>query len=223
MTVPVLWQSLLDLTPQPAPPIQPDEALQPIRNIAADLRDAGLLGALQAMSPPTIFLSGPHDVSSGNTVTDDTSFSQSIAVVIGINRYQADVPSLRSAVNDASRIADTLQKQHGYRTILLLDEQAIAWRALNEQPALRDQILARYAELQSGRGHYLLDALQPMAEALGPIDEGEPADVAQAAGFWIRRILDGTAPLFDSALHHALDCYDPDFAASLYAEQAQAP
>ncbi|MEL7067778.1 MAG: caspase family protein [Cyanobacteria bacterium J06581_3] len=51
-------------------------------------------------------------------------FEQSIAIVIGIDRYQNGIAPLRTAVSDASAIAQTLSTDHGYEVISLLDEQA---------------------------------------------------------------------------------------------------
>jgi len=41
-------------------------------------------------------------------------FRQSHAVVIGINGYGNRIPSLRTAVNDARRIAEILETEFGY-------------------------------------------------------------------------------------------------------------
>ncbi|MEL6853735.1 MAG: caspase family protein [Cyanobacteria bacterium J06607_13] len=54
----------------------------------------------------------------------DLEFSQSLAIVIGINRYGRGIAPLRTAVADAQAIAQTLQKDHGYDVLLLTDEQA---------------------------------------------------------------------------------------------------
>jgi hypothetical protein len=214
LDLPPPWQALLEQTPQPAPPINPEDTFQPIRNIAADLRDAGLLSALQAMSPPAIYLSGPHDAKQWNAHSEQFAHYNPAFI-----QWLSD--SLLPASRDTPlRIATQPAYDRHVRRFARM--QAVTWRALNDRPALRDEILARYAGLQSGRGEYLLKALQPLADALDPVDEGEPADVTQAAGFWIRRMLDGTAPLFDRALRHALDCYDPDFAAALHLDQAAA-
>lgn len=47
----------------------------------------------------------------------DTGFANSYAVVIGINDYQSGIPPLRTAVNDARKIADLLEKEHEYTLI----------------------------------------------------------------------------------------------------------
>ncbi|MEL6470129.1 MAG: caspase family protein [Cyanobacteria bacterium J06623_4] len=54
----------------------------------------------------------------------DLEFAQSLAIVIGINRYSRGIAPLRTAVADAQAIAQTLQKDHGYDVLLLTDEQA---------------------------------------------------------------------------------------------------
>lgn len=51
-------------------------------------------------------------------------FAHSLGLVIGINRYVNGIPPLRSAVNDARRLADVLASAHGYRIQMLLDENA---------------------------------------------------------------------------------------------------
>jgi len=51
-------------------------------------------------------------------------FHHSLAIVIGINAYAGGIPPLRSAANDARRLARILTDDHGYDVRLLLDEQA---------------------------------------------------------------------------------------------------
>ncbi|WP_420456327.1 caspase family protein [Rubrivirga sp.] len=51
-------------------------------------------------------------------------FRQSVAVVIGIDAYGNGVPPLRTAANDARRLAQVLADDHGYNVHLMLDEAA---------------------------------------------------------------------------------------------------
>ena len=51
-------------------------------------------------------------------------FRQSVAVVIGIDAYGHGVPPLRTAANDARRLAQVLADDHGYDVRLLLDQAA---------------------------------------------------------------------------------------------------
>ena len=51
-------------------------------------------------------------------------FSQSIALVIGIDAYRNGVPVLGSARRDAERLAEILADLHEFETILLLDDDA---------------------------------------------------------------------------------------------------
>ncbi len=53
-----------------------------------------------------------------------SNFAQSIAVVIGIDRYINGIPPLRTAVEDARHIATLLEKDHDYTVKAYLDEQA---------------------------------------------------------------------------------------------------
>ena len=55
-----------------------------------------------------------------NEVSD---FDRSIAVIVGIDKYE-HVPQLKTAVNDATKLADTLRDDHNYDVILLTDEWA---------------------------------------------------------------------------------------------------
>ncbi len=49
-------------------------------------------------------------------------FRRSLAVVIGIDRYSNGIPPLSTAVNDARRLAEILEEEHGYEVTLLTDE-----------------------------------------------------------------------------------------------------
>lgn len=51
-------------------------------------------------------------------------FPKSFAVSIGINAYGHGIDALNTAVNDARRIGEVLQRDHGYETVTLLDGDA---------------------------------------------------------------------------------------------------
>jgi WD40 repeat protein len=51
-----------------------------------------------------------------------SSFRSSNAVVIGIDDYRDGIPPLRTAVNDASRLAEILEKEHGYQVHRLVED-----------------------------------------------------------------------------------------------------
>jgi hypothetical protein len=51
-------------------------------------------------------------------------FDASIAVVVGINEYGKGIPSLRTAANDARRVAKTLADLHGYNVIEIIGAEA---------------------------------------------------------------------------------------------------
>ena len=51
-------------------------------------------------------------------------FKRNIAIIIGINNYQSGIPTLKTATNDAEKIARVLEDQHGYKVWELLDEKA---------------------------------------------------------------------------------------------------
>ena len=51
-------------------------------------------------------------------------FQTSYAVVVGIDTYGDGIPRLRTAGNDARRVAKTLAEQHGYEVIQLIDADA---------------------------------------------------------------------------------------------------
>jgi WD40 repeat protein/tetratricopeptide (TPR) repeat protein/uncharacterized caspase-like protein len=52
-----------------------------------------------------------------STSQSESGFANSYAVVIGINDYHSGVPSLRTAVNDAQKIAEILESEHKYTLI----------------------------------------------------------------------------------------------------------
>lgn len=51
-------------------------------------------------------------------------FKRNLAIVIGINNYHSGIPTLKTAKNDAEKIANILQIQHGYKIWGLINEQA---------------------------------------------------------------------------------------------------
>ncbi|MEH2092983.1 nSTAND1 domain-containing NTPase [Nostoc sp.] len=51
-------------------------------------------------------------------------FDDDLAVVIGINQYENGIPELKTARLDAERLADILDKKHGYQVQLFIDKDA---------------------------------------------------------------------------------------------------
>jgi Caspase domain len=51
-------------------------------------------------------------------------FSRNLAFIIGINNYSNGVSPLKTAVNDAKKLAETLREKHGYEVWICLDEVA---------------------------------------------------------------------------------------------------
>lgn len=58
-------------------------------------------------------------------------FQKSFAVAIGINAYGHGIEELHTAVNDARRIGEVLQREHGYDTVTLLDGEATRARIVS--------------------------------------------------------------------------------------------
>ncbi len=57
-------------------------------------------------------------------------FGRSVAVVVGIDKYESGIPPLRTAANDARRLATMLADQHGFEVRLFIDEDASHERLL---------------------------------------------------------------------------------------------
>ena len=53
-----------------------------------------------------------------------SQFNRNLAIVIGINNYQSSIPTLRTATNDAAKIAQILKREHNYQVWGLLNERA---------------------------------------------------------------------------------------------------
>ena len=53
-----------------------------------------------------------------------SQFKRNLAIIIGINNYQSGIPALKTATNDANKIAHILESKHNYKVWGLLDEKA---------------------------------------------------------------------------------------------------
>ena len=53
-----------------------------------------------------------------------SKFKRNLAIIIGINNYQSNIPKLKTVTKDANKIGRVLQGHHGYKVWGLLDEQA---------------------------------------------------------------------------------------------------
>ncbi|NEU75982.1 hypothetical protein PI95_026375, partial [Hassallia byssoidea VB512170] len=66
---------------------------------------------------------------------------RSFAVIIGINQYINNIPELKTACNDAQKIAETLEKKYQYNVLTLLDTDATHARINNLLTALEAHTL----------------------------------------------------------------------------------
>ena len=122
-------------------------------------------------------------------------FARSLAYIIGIDRYGNGIPRLRSAVNDARRLAEILDKDHGYQVQLLTDDGAtraaldtLLGETLPQTVTSGDRLLLYFAghgialESDDGPAGYLIPqdadrddpqtflSMRQVAEGLGKLD-----------------------------------------------------
>ncbi|MGB3754777.1 MAG: caspase family protein [Rivularia sp. (in: cyanobacteria)] len=90
---------------------------------------------------------------SNNTETiSKNGFSRNLAFIIGINNYKNGISSLKTAVNDAKKLVETLREKHGYQVWVCLDEVAtlsklnqLLEKTLLEQVTENDRLLFYFA------------------------------------------------------------------------------
>lgn len=151
--------------------------------------------------------------------TDETArgtvapLSRSIAVVVGIDAYRNGIAPLRTAVNDARRLASLLRRQHGYSVYPLIADVTAA-RLLNLlrheiRPTESDRVLFYFA------GHGIaLDGDGEDGAAVGPNGYLIPQDAhpMRPGSFVSMRLLDEV--LSGLACRHLLVILDCCFAGS---------
>ncbi len=79
-------------------------------------------------------------------------FSRNLAFIIGINNYINGISPLKTAVNDAKKLVETLREKHGYQVWVCLDEIAtlsklnqLLEKTLPEQVTENDRLLFYFA------------------------------------------------------------------------------
>jgi len=79
-------------------------------------------------------------------------FSRNLAFIIGINNYTNGISPLKTAVNDAKKLVETLREKHGYQVWVCLDEFAtlnnlnqLLEKTLPEQITENDRLLFYFA------------------------------------------------------------------------------
>lgn len=79
-------------------------------------------------------------------------FSRNLAFIIGINNYSNGISPLKTAVNDAKKLVETLREKHGYQVWVCLDEVAtlnnlnqLLEQTLPEQVTENDRLLFYFA------------------------------------------------------------------------------
>jgi len=91
------------------------------------------------------------------------------AIVIGINKYPAPLPQLKTAVNDARAVANLLEKSYGFKTTPLLDKDATRVNILNTINHFRDTLGENDSLLIYYAGHGYSDKVADKAYWL-PVD-----------------------------------------------------
>ncbi|MEG4813421.1 nSTAND1 domain-containing NTPase [Microcoleus sp. K5-D4] len=144
---------------------------------------------------------------------DRTNFDRNIAVVIGINNYHHGIHRLKTAVNDATKLADILEEEYKYQEVIrlfpphceatLAQLQEILWEKLPKQlqPTEGDRLLFYFA------GHGIArNSEEGPAGYLIPQD----AQLGQLESFLPMRDLDKALSALDC--HHLLVVLDCCFA-----------
>ncbi len=177
-----------------------------VRSFLSDLKHAGAFEAARLMGAPEPFVSGPHSWADWVLWSEDFGRYDPAFVRWGEEKL---IPNR----DDALRLlTQTLYDKGIWRQARI---HALALAALARVPELRARVAATYDTVSVERGAYLEEALDTVSALVGYREEGEPRDVVFAAGFWIRRDLDGTTPDFQRALGKLLSAYDPDFRVTL--------
>ena len=110
-------------------------------------------------------------------------FQRNLALIVGINNYQKGIPPLKTAVNDAKKLTETLRTKHGYKIWVCLDEIATLQnltkfleKTLPEQVKADDRLLFYFAghgialNGDDGPAGYLI----PQDASVGDIDSYLP-------------------------------------------------
>jgi hypothetical protein len=131
----------------------------------AALSQSGVVGELQfTMTPQTGNATSTAQAASlAGTLPRDVKLGRFFAVVIGNNTYRdKEYPSLQSAANDATAVANVLRTRYGYQTKLVLNgsrlEMLTALSDMRSQLKADDNLLVYYAghgELSGATGYWV--------------------------------------------------------------------
>ena len=118
------------------------------------LEQSGVRGELQFTILPQATGGGSSVAASGSggvgTLPRDVKLGRYFAVIIGNNTYRdAEYPSLKSAVSDATAVSNVLKTRYGYQTTLVLNasrlEMLTALSSVRDKMKPEDNLLVYYA------------------------------------------------------------------------------
>ena len=118
------------------------------------LEQSGVRGELQFTILPQANGGGSSVAASGSggvgTLPRDVKLGRYFAVIIGNNTYRdAEYPSLKSAVSDATAVSNVLKTRYGYQTTLVLNasrlEMLTALSSVRDKMKPEDNLLVYYA------------------------------------------------------------------------------
>jgi len=141
------------------------QAGTPVKVVA--LEQSGVRGELQFTMLPQAAGGSSSVAASGSggvgSLPRDVKLGRYFAVIIGNNSYRdAQYPSLKSAVSDATAVSNVLQKRYGYQTTLVLNasrlEMLTALSSMRDKMKPEDNLLVYYAghgELNGATGYWV--------------------------------------------------------------------
>ena len=128
------------------------QAGTPVKVVA--LEQSGVRGELQFTMLPQATGTGNSVAASGSggvgSLPRDVKLGRYFAVIIGNNTYRdAEYPSLKSAVSDATAVSNVLKTRYGYQTTLVLNasrlEMLTALSSVRDKMKPEDNLLVYYA------------------------------------------------------------------------------
>jgi len=128
------------------------QAGTPVKVVA--LEQSGVRGELQFTMLPQATGAGNTVAASGSggvgSLPRDVKLGRYFAVIIGNNTYRdAEYPSLKSAVSDATAVSNVLKTRYGYQTTLVLNasrlEMLTALSSVRDKMKPEDNLLVYYA------------------------------------------------------------------------------
>gem|GEM_PF-5852874 len=208
--MPFLWEKIAQANKEEGNSFYLESEPSSIRWYLTNVRESNIPFILNTLGAPEPFLSGPHTLTNWEVYGSDlTQFGHYNPLFL--SWLESNV--LPTNKEDPLRVLTQPIYNKAIKHMMRI--HAYGLQLLETNPELNQRLLGEYMTIESNHQYWLYNMTKDAAFELIPELATTSKNISYAAGFWIRRELDGTKPQFQQLMMKTLAMYDDEFLQTL--------